>query len=233
MSTINLLPVDYIQRRWQRRPNMICMILFTIVMGSVGGAALVAERSSRNTREVCERINAAYADAAKLIDKVHRLETQKREMLQKAKLSAGLMERLPRSYVLAMLTNALPEGASLVSLDLDVKASRPAGDAPKARKTKHSAVAKARKGQPASVPDVAVEVTVKGRASTDVQVARFIASLAKHPLMEMVDLSYSKESSGKANTQRDFELRLRLKPNADALDGMVPAAKTGPAGGDA
>ena len=29
MSTTNLLPVDYVQRRWQRRPNMICMILFS------------------------------------------------------------------------------------------------------------------------------------------------------------------------------------------------------------
>jgi len=123
MSTINLLPEDYQQRRSQHRANVICMMLFGIVISSVGGAALVSERAGQNTRAVCERINTSYAEAAKLIDEMHHLEAKKRKMLQKAELSAALMERLPRSYVLAMVTNALPEGASLTSLKMSAAAS--------------------------------------------------------------------------------------------------------------
>ncbi|HUT01947.1 MAG TPA: PilN domain-containing protein [Phycisphaerae bacterium] len=222
MSTINLLPQDYVQRRSQYRVNLICMVLFAVVMASVGAASLVSERTSKNTREVCERINAAYADAAKLIDEVHQLEARKRKMLQKARMSAALMERLPRSYVLAALTNALPKGAALISLEMSVRPIQPNTDPRKNPRTKYASVAQARARKQASPtpPTLAVVLDIKGKASTDVQVARFIANLARHGLMEMVDLSYSKEGEGKSRSNREFRLMARLKPNADALDAL-------------
>ncbi|MGB2819392.1 MAG: hypothetical protein WBF17_00320 [Phycisphaerae bacterium] len=227
---INLLPQDYVQRRSQQRGNLICMVLFAVAAASVGAASLVSERASGNTREVCERINAAYADAAKLIDEVHQLEAHKRKMLQKAQMSAALMEQLPRSYVLAIVTNALPRGASLISLDMKVATIQP--DAGKVRKpvTKFAAVARARTAEkkPLAPPTLAVVLNIKGEASTDVQVARFIASLAKHRLMEMVDLSYSKEAGGKDKSTREFRLVARLKPNVDALDAIDEADEDGP-----
>ena len=227
---INLLPEEYVQRRSQQRANLICMVLFAVAAAAVGAASLVSERTSRNTREVCERINAAYADAAKLIDEVHQLEAQKRTMLEKAKMSAALMEQLPRSYVLAVVTNALPRGASLVSLDMSVRTVQSDTGESKQARTKFNAIAQARsvrKGPPAA-PALAVVLNIKGKASTDVQVARFIANLAKHSLMEMVDLSYSKEADGQDRSTREFRLVARLKPNADALDGIRAAAEDGP-----
>ena len=221
MSTVNLLPQDYVQRRSQQRANGMCMALFGMVALAVGGAALVSERATRNTRGVCERINASYADAARLIDEVHQLEAQKRTMLDKAKMSAALMERLPRSYVLAMLTNCLPEGSSLITLKMEVKVVN--GDSQAAAgavRTKHGVVSQARRSRsPAAAPTLSVQMNIKGKASTDVQVARFIARLAQHPLTEMVDLSYSKQAEGK-ETGREFQLTVRLKPNADALDAI-------------
>jgi Tfp pilus assembly protein PilN len=224
---INLLPEDYVQRRSQHRANLICMVLFAVAAGSVAAASLVSERTSRNTRAVCERINKSYADAAKLIDEVHELEAQKRKMLQKAKLSASLMEQLPRSYVLAMVTNALPRGASLVTLEMDVRTIRTAADAARKPRTKFATVAQARtvKKTPSAPPTLAVVLNIKGKASTDVQVARFIANLARHELMEMVDLSYSKESPGGGESVRDFRLVARMKPNADALDATRAASE--------
>ncbi len=227
---INLLPEEYVQRRSQQRANLICMVLFAVAAAAVGAASLVSERTSRNTREVCERINAAYADAAKLIDEVHQLEAQKRTMLDKAKMSAALMEQLPRSYVLAVVTNALPRGASLVSLDMSVRTVQSdTGESKKAR-TKFSTIAQARsvRKRPLTAPTLAVALNIKGKASTDVQVARFIANLAKHNLMEMVDLSYSKEADGQDRSTREFRLVARLKPNADALDGIRADAEDAP-----
>ena len=231
MSTINLLPEDYLQRRGQRRGNFICLMLLGVVMGSICGAALVSERSSRRTREVCERINAAYADAARLIDEVHQLEEQKRTMIQKAKMSAALMERLPRSCVLAMLTNALPRGASLQSVQMSVRTIHSVGPvlkpgSPGKPLTKHALVSANRQGKEESAPDLAVQLEIKGKASTDVQVARFIANLARHCLTESVDLSYSKEADSRKETStREFQLTVQLRPNADALDAIKEASE--------
>jgi Tfp pilus assembly protein PilN len=232
MSTVNLLPQDFLQRRCQRRPNAIYIALFGVVMASIGGAALVSERSSRNTREVCHRINTAYADAARLIDEVHLLESQKKTMLDRAKMSAALMERLPRSYVLAMVTNALPDAASATSITLTVRTIKDTESEAK-EKTKAAAVAKARQlapgaGAGAAMPKLAVVVNVKGRATTDMQVARFIASLARHPLTDLVDLSYSKQASDKGPMAREFQLTVQLKPNADALDALKVASEDAP-----
>jgi hypothetical protein len=222
MSTINLLPEDYKQRRSQHRGNTICMILFGVVIFAIGGAALVSEQSGQNTRNVGQRVDKAYAEAARLIDEMHELEAQKRKMLQKAELSAALMERLPRSYVLALVTNALPEGASLTSLSMSTSALKTSSA--KAR-TKHARMAKQRKKNQPPAPRVQVAMTLDGWAATDVQVARLIANLAKNPLTEMVDLAYSQETKHKEDVIRKFRLIVRLKLNADALDAIQAAAE--------
>jgi Tfp pilus assembly protein PilN len=216
MSTINLLPGDYLQQRRQHRGNMICAILFAIVIASICGAAFVSERSTRRTREVSDRMNAAYADAAKLIDEVHQLEKQKTTMLDKAKRSASLMEKMPRSYLLAMLTNALPQGASLKSVRMTIQV---VGGEPEAQKPKGKGPV--RPAQAAKAPQLAVALSVTGKATTDVQVARFIARLAAHPLTDVVDLSYSKESRNvQDKNAREFQLTVMLRPDADVLDAI-------------
>jgi Tfp pilus assembly protein PilN len=216
MSTINLLPEDYLQRRRQHRGNMICTVLFGVVIVSICAAAVVREQSIRRTREVCDRMSAAYADAAKLIDEVHHLEKQKANMLDKAKRSASLMERMPRSYLLAMLTNALPKGASLKSVRMVIQVVGE-GEGDKS-KTKAAAI-KAPAAQKA--PQLVMALSITGKATTDVQVARFIARLAAHPLTDVVDLSYSKESKDPQDKgTREFQLSVILKPDTDVLDAI-------------
>jgi len=204
-----------------RNGNLICAVLFGVVIVSICGAAVVSERSSQRTREVCDRMNKAYADAAKLIDEVHQLEAQKGRMLDKAKRAAALMERMPRSYLLAMLSNALPDGASLKSVRMAMQTVAE----PQSAKPKSKAAAVKAKAT-AKAPRVAVVLSIRGKASTDVQVARFIARLAAHPLTEVVDLAYSKESTDQQkNATREFQLTVMLKPDADVIDAIRDQAQ--------
>ena len=228
MSTVNLLPADFLRRRCQCRPNVIYVVLFGVVMASIGEAAVVSERASRNIREVYQRINAASADAARLIDEAHQLESQKRMMLDKARMCAALMERLPRSYVLAMLSGALPDGASFTSVTMTVRVAKDS-EAEAKEKTKAAAVAKTRRLMPAEPPRLALVVNLKGKAATDVQVGLFMASLRPigHPLTESVDLVYSRPASDNGQTGREFQLMVQLKPNADALDAIKVASEKG------
>jgi len=150
---------------------------------------------------------------------MHELEAQKRTMLRKAEMSAALMERLPRSYILAMLANALPEGASLTSTKIKVSPVVERGTKA-APKTKHGLIARSRGTAKPVTPKLAVSINLIGAATTDVQVARFIANLAKNRLTELVDLAYSRETKRGEEKVREFSLIVRLKPSADALDGL-------------
>ena len=60
-----------------------------------------------------------------------------------------------------------------------------------------------------------VEISVTGLAATDVETARFIAAMARCPLMETVDLVYSQEKKIADAVVRQFQVTLKLKSDAD------------------
>ena len=240
MSTINLLPEDYLQGRAQRRANMLCVILFGVVMAGIGGAALVSAENTRNTRQVRDQVDASYAKAADLLMQMQELQAQKRTMIRKAKATAVLLERVPRSYVLAVLAEALPENASLVHFALEPKrkpsaaAPAPAGD-----KSSTFAKAKAQQQQQTDPQELVVAVEVVGLAATDVEVATFITNLLRNPMLTSVELSYSQEKVLRAVQKgqedlrvREFKVTMELRPGVDVIDlaaeaGPEPAAKAG------
>ena len=222
MSTINLLPEDYLENRARRRILAMCMVLFVIEVGCVVGAWFVTERKQARAVEVSRRVDESYADAAQQIARLQQLEVQKKTMLHKAEVADALVERVPRSALLAVLTNALPPGASLTQIKLEtqrslvlprtVKDDKPAAknDDKKTRLTSEP-----RQESPVAPSTVALEV--KGLAATDMEVARFIAELARCPLIRSVDLGYSQQRSLAGDSLREFQVRIELKDNAAAI----------------
>jgi hypothetical protein len=219
MGIINLLPEDYIKRRSQHRANKLCLILFAAVMTGVGGAAAVSERSTRHTLAVAKRMDAAYADSAKMIEQLRELETRKQAMLHKAELTASLLERVPRSTLLAIVGCALPRGASLTRFNLSPQ--NVVTRAEPARKEGQAADSKFAKMQQQRAATESVTIMIieaNGLAGTDVEVARFIANLARCPLMRSVDLVYSQEKLVRNIPVREFQVKMELRPNVDVID---------------
>jgi hypothetical protein len=221
MSIINLLPDDYLRRRAQHHANIVCSILFLVVMAGVVAAAAVSEQSTRHTLRVRDSVNASYEDAARMLEQMRRLDAQKGMMLSKANETAMLMERVPRSYLLGIITNALPPNTSLVQYDLDVKTlvtkdvlDKAAGKPSAPKPTKYGAGAANRPDSP--TPVVLMELT--GIACTDVEVGRFIENVYRNPLFASVDLVYSEEKLVEKIPVREFRVRMELKANADAID---------------
>ena len=228
MSTINLLPEDFVKRRAQRRANVLCLFLFIAVMGGVLGAAYVSDRSRKETQEVCDRVNTSYTKAAELIGQMQQLELRKSQMLRKAEMAASLVERLPRSTILAMISQALPEDAALLEINLTTTmlalADEGGGDSgrPKSRLTN------APRAEIARSASLVVEMVIKGLASPDVDIGDFIRGLKRSPLVDSVEVAYIKEEmvtptarKGQAAEKikaREFEVSVNLKPNADAMD---------------
>jgi hypothetical protein len=228
MSTINLLPDDYLRKRAQRRANMLCFVLFVVVMGGIMGAAYVLERSSQQREEVRERVNADYRNAARMIEKMHQLQNQKASMIRKAEDTARLTERVPRSYLLGLVTQCLPKDVSLTLFDLktiEFKEPKLAVRSVKQKRSKKfDRVADQRSSK---APELAVEITIGGRAATDVEVARFLHALDKHPIVERADLVFSVEPKKSGCRLREFEVLVRLRRHVDVLDTL------GEAGGEA
>ncbi len=224
-TTINLLPDDYVARRVRRRANVMCLALFAVVMTGVSAAVLVSEDCSRHTLQVQEQVNASYAEAAKLIDQMQQLRQQKATLLGKAEQASGLLERVPRSYILGVVTNACPPYTSLLAVNLETREVQAGSDADK-RLSKFEAASQKRLGK--ECRSTLVEMQITGLAATDVQVAKFIANLSRNPLLGSVDLVYSEEKIIDKEPVRQFQVKLELRPGLDVIDVLEGAknAKT-------
>ena len=219
MSIINLLPEDYLKRREQQRANILCLILFGIVMVGVVGAAVVSEEKAARARRDFQQVSEEYRKAGELIAQMQQLEAKKKQWMAKAQMASELLERVPRSYLLACLTNALPRGGSLTDVKLaTIQPKPPPQPQTDKNKFKSRAAARAPKKEeeaPAakpSPPKVTLEVT--GLAETDVQVAQFIANMRANPLMKSVELVFSEQKDIAGTGARRFQVTMELKSDA-------------------
>lgn len=230
MPLIDLLPQEYIVRRRHRRANLQCVVLFALVMGGVLCAAAVSEQNYRNTRQVADRVNNSYADAAKMLDQLHDLELTRCKLVDKAKQSGTLLERVPRSYLLATVTNALPGECSLTKFE--VKSVQTTVAAAAKAKTKYEAEKAAVIAGAVTQNTREVVLTVTGLAGTDCEVAEFIATMARCPLIATADLVYSQEKKVEAGDQktpdpvlvREFQVLMHLRTDADLRQESPPLA---------
>src|SRR3954471_11271318 len=118
-NELSFLPDDYLERKQRRRTNAICAVLFCVVIGAIGSAFWVTERSMREIDQQASAVDQQYTEAAKRIEQFQELQEKQRTMAHQAELTASLLEKVPRSFVLAEITNGLPEGISLLDLALD------------------------------------------------------------------------------------------------------------------
>jgi Tfp pilus assembly protein PilN len=223
MSLINLLPQDYYQRKQGRRTNVICVILFVVVMAGIVSASMVSRSNAKETQAIMTNLNRSYSQAAQTISQMQTLRNQKQTILDKRKRIEDLQDPVPKSIVLAVLTNARPDGVSLLHVKLDSRFIQP-------KAPTQNTTASTTKGQappPAPKPSIQPSVTVEiiGLAHTDFQVARYLANLTDSGLTESVDLSYTQNYMTAENKKpgddiflnlREFRLKCRLKKNIDA-----------------
>lgn len=223
MSNASFLPEDYLAQKAERRTNLICLTLFLVVMLAVFGAFLVTNQQRTQVKSSQRAINAQYQDAAQKIEKLNELDQQKDEMLNKAELAGALVERVPRSILLAELINRMPPRLSLLEFEMkSEKIKAPAAEAVKApsgrlagparAKTKDTVLQEQGRIDP---PRHQVEISMIGVAPTDVEVSRYMAELNAYPLLRNVSLQYSEEREIEGQMMRRFAIRLALDPDAD------------------
>ena len=118
MSNTSFLPEDYLDQKADRRTNVVSLSLFGIVMVAVFAAFLFTNQQWTQVKAAQASINSQYQEAASQIERLNELELQKNQMLNKAELAAALVERVPRSILLAELINRMPPRLGLLKFDL-------------------------------------------------------------------------------------------------------------------
>jgi Tfp pilus assembly protein PilN len=190
---------------------MICVVI----------AAVFSERKAARVRTEYQQVSQEYRRAGELIVQMQQLEAKKNQVIAKAQTAAELLERVPRSYLLACLTNALPPGASLTDVKLTTNQAQPAGQQVTSARNKFRSREAARAAQAGEgtaekvkLPPPQVTLEVSGLAETDVQVAEFIYNMRANPLMKSVELVFSEQREMETVAARKFQVTLELRSDA-------------------
>jgi hypothetical protein len=221
-NELSFLPDDYLERKAQRRTNLIFALLFFIELLAIAGTFVISERANVAVDNEHETISKTYTEAAKRIQLKQQLEQKQATMEKQAELSASLLEKIPRSFLMAKITNSLPAGVSLIDVNLESKLRAGTGSAPMGAKTafeqKKSAADPKKPAAPlqqAKIYDVSMKIT--GVAYTDVQVAQFISKLNTLQVFKDVNLIISDQykDADEGQQLRKFQLELTVNSNAD------------------
>ncbi len=224
MPAENFLPENYFAEKAERRSSLLSLVLFLVIITGVVAAFFVTNRQWTAIKREQARINGEFANAARNIEKLNELEMQKAELLAKAEVAAALVERVPRSILLAELINRMPDAVTLNEFKLESKRERtrrprPAATTKTLSQTKDkNAAAETPEERKVEVPKFEVLVALVGVAPSDVHVSDYIGNLTACPLFRNIDLKYSKEVALDNVNLREFRIEMILDVNADAKD---------------
>lgn len=240
MVNINFVPDDYTQSNESRRTNFIYIVLFGVVMIALGGSFVsikIRQRACYTSEEV---INSRMTEVKEAINQFEELQAKKREMMKTAITTMELLEPVPRSILLASLTNNLPPGVSLSDVDLIQKQMKPNPTVAATSKFQSAQSQNANgsqqngksQNQASENPEKLLEtyIDIGGLAPSDLQVASYIEQLSNSSLLDNVALVESKEFKIDDNTLRQFKLSAMLRKNVqlskEDIEGIKNKAET-------
>jgi len=213
MSNINFVPDDYVQSNESRRANLMCLVLFSVVMAALGGTFVTIKIRQKACSAEESLVNAKMARMQEAIDKFEELQSRRKEMMKTALTTAELLEPVPRSVLLASLTNNLPAGVSLVDLTLIQKDPQGKSNNRGRRSNKYKASQSSGKKDGAGTSReqrLVTNMDIQGMAPSDLQVAEYIERLGNSILLDNVALVESVEKVIDGTSFRHFKLTAML-----------------------
>jgi len=213
MAMINFVPDDYVQQRRASRSNIIYLLLLLAMLGAIGITFGFIKMRQRTVQTELAQLNSRMAEAQQQIAQLEELKTKSKTMMTTMVMTAELLEPVPRSIVLASLTNNLPSGVSLLDFTLEEKETL--SHKPSSKNTTGSRYNKSSAKSAASEPQktVTTNLQIKGIAPSDIQVAGFISRLSDAILFDEVSLVESKEIEIEKIKYREFRLKAIIHPD--------------------
>lgn len=230
-NAASFLPEDYVQAKAEHRASFLAVLMFTVVMFCVVSAFLITNRRWEAVRAQQEEVNTAYKAQAKDIKQLEELEAQRAELVEKAEVTTALIERVPRSVLMAELALSLPAQITLQELQIvskRVKESVVPADKGQVKSLSRSArVSKSNAKTQAPKPKVIpprfeFSLGLVGTSTTNAAVADYLSALRKSPLLESADFEYIQDTVVDGRDLRKFKIvaTLRTDVSAEDVDGV-------------
>jgi len=210
MSKIDFLPNDYLQQRNSSRANFLYLVLLAAVMAGICITFLIIKVRQRSVQKELTAITASMSKAREQMELVEQLQAKGKGLMRTASITTGLPDLVPRTIILACLTNNLPDGVSLLELKMTDKEVVPV-EVKEKSKSQYAAASEALSKSaktdsvPVKVVDTNIEIT--GVAPSDIEVAKYIAKIGNSFLFDSVGLVESKEYVVDEITFRRFKLQ--------------------------
>jgi Tfp pilus assembly protein PilN len=213
MANINFVPDDYVQNTESSRTNVLYLVLFGVVMIALCGSFMTIKIRQRACGVKEQLVNTKMTKIQEAIKKFEELQTKRGEMMRTALTTSQLIEPVPRSVLLASLTNNLPQGVSLLKLGLLQKESgRSLQSAPTSKYQSKQAKKAANAAQVSRESLLETHIDIEGVAPSDLQVAEYIGRMSNSSLLDNVALVESKEHEVEDGTMfRRSKLTAMLK----------------------
>ena len=205
MSRVDFVPDEYVQQRESGRANFMYLLLFGALMCGIGVTFSIIKMRQKAVGTELMAVNARMSQASEQIKQLEKLKTTGKDVMRTMVMTSELVERVPRSIVLACLTNNLPTGVSLLQFKLEEKEIKQSTQPAKSAAAAAAAAAQPPKKQVQTLIDIA------GIAPSDIGVANYIARLSESTLLSRVALIESKERKIEDVKFREFKLRAYIK----------------------
>ncbi len=215
MANVNFIPDDYVKTKESRRTNLLYFGLLAVVMVVLIGSFVTIKVRQHAVGIEEKRIVAKMSQVPEAIKQFEELQRRHEAMFGTVLAAAELLEPVPRSALLASLTNNLPGGVSVLRLKVIQRMPK---NSPKRRqgdttKYKSEQGKEAAGEQPYVSPERLLEthIDIEGIAPSDIQVASYIQQLSDSSLLDNVELVESKEHKSGETMFRQFKLKAMLK----------------------
>ena len=213
MVNINFIPDDYIRNNESRRINLICIALLSIILIAIVGAfgAIRMRQRTLNIREAS--IDMDLMKKKGQIKTIDQLQKQRNTMWSTAIMTVELIDPVPKSMLLASLTNSLPKGVSFLRLSLIQKEQAADSQQQKDAVNKYEAMqdkektAAAMRSSKEKMLDT--QINIEGVAPSDIEVAAYIEQLSRSALLTDVALVESVQMPNQSSKQDSQEGKMR------------------------
>lgn len=222
----SFLPAEYVKNKSQTRANFVALLLFAIVMAGVIGVFVVNHQRWRDVSADAKIVAAQFSEEAAKIDQLKDLEAQRAELLDRAEVVTALIDRVPRSVLMAEIVRAMPNEMTLTVVDLEGDRIKPPAP-PQEKKSKGKTRSLSKKGgdkeetpavEKVHPPRFKHTLTVEGLTEQNEQVADFLAAIKSSPLFVGVELQQISSTIVDQVEWRKFRVTMQLSPNADARE---------------
>lgn len=219
-ATSGFLPEEYVESRRVRRSTILHLTLFTIVLLCVAGAFVVTNQQWNDVREHGKAVDVRYQQAAENLEQLNTLEAQAGTLVNKAEIVLALVERVPRSLLIAELTSAMPQQMTLTELELkSQKIVPPKPDDTDKKKTNSTRKSRTADVDPdagrVEVPRYRTSLIVMGIAPTHQDIARYTAALQRLDLLQGIELKVSEATIINQRGMIKFRIEGMIDPTAD------------------